>query len=83
MKYILIVYIFTFLFALSQAANSTPDGRRGVARIMGMSALSEYSNEKNSLDKRDRVTWLVCLESIIFDSEDLISVIMQVLWARS
>ncbi|KAG2199754.1 hypothetical protein INT46_007031 [Mucor plumbeus] len=57
MKYILIVYIFTFLFALSQAANSTPDGRRGVARIMGMSALSEYSNEKNSLDKRDRVTW--------------------------
>ena len=59
MKYLFIAYIITFFFALSQAANSTPDGRRGVARIMDMSALSEYNSESNSLDKRDRVTWLV------------------------
>lgn len=59
-KFILIAYICTFLFTLSQAANSTPDGRRGLARIMDMSAAFDSDN----LDKRDRVTWLVCLASI-------------------
>lgn len=83
MKYLFIAYIFTFLFTLSQAANSTPDGRRGVARIMDMSALSEYNSESNSLDKRDRVTWLVWLITIILDNEDLINIFMQVLGPRS
>lgn len=83
MNYLFIAYIFTFLFALSQAANSTPNGRRGVARIMDMSAFSEYSSESNVLDKRDRVTWLVCLASIILDSENLINRIMQVFGPRS
>ncbi|KAL9554835.1 hypothetical protein MBANPS3_002636 [Mucor bainieri] len=50
LKFLLFTYICTFLFTLSQAANSTPDGKRGLARIMDISASS-------GLDKRDKVTW--------------------------
>ncbi|KAF1800707.1 hypothetical protein FB192DRAFT_1306096 [Mucor lusitanicus] len=53
LKFLLVTYICTFLFTLSQAVNSTPDGRRGLARIMDMSATSDFNN----LEKRDRVTW--------------------------
>ncbi|KAI9481039.1 MAG: hypothetical protein EXX96DRAFT_565139 [Benjaminiella poitrasii] len=37
-----------------QAVNSTPDGRRGIARVM------DFSNDiidASAVDKRDRVTW--------------------------
>ncbi|KAL0137950.1 hypothetical protein V8B55DRAFT_1578840 [Mucor lusitanicus] len=53
LKFLLVTYICTFLFTLSQAVNSTPDGRRGLARIMDMSATSDFNN----LEKRDRVLW--------------------------
>lgn len=45
------------LFAFTQAANSTPDGKRGLARVMQVEEFQEYNN--GDLDKRDtgRGTW--------------------------
>lgn len=47
---ILFTYFFTFL-TLCQAAGTTPNGKRGVARIM------DFGDNQSPFDKRDRVTW--------------------------
>jgi hypothetical protein len=51
--------LVSMLFTVTQAANSTPDGRRGLARMMQFEELSEYNN--GGLDKRGlgRGTWYV------------------------
>lgn len=46
---ILVIYFFAFL-TLCQAAGTTADGKRGVARVM------DFGNQ-SPFDKRDRVTW--------------------------
>lgn len=49
----LVTYLFSLLFTLSQAAGTTADGKRGVARIMDFGDYEQQSN----VSKRDRVTW--------------------------
>lgn len=50
---ILVTYLFSLLIALSQAAGTTADGKRGVARIMDF---GDYE-QQGGISKRDRVTW--------------------------
>lgn len=47
---ILFTYLISFL-TLCQAAGTTADGKRGVARIM------DFGGNQTHVDKRDRVTW--------------------------
>ncbi|GAA5807384.1 hypothetical protein MFLAVUS_000745 [Mucor flavus] len=50
---ILVTYLFSLLIALSQAAGTTEDGKRAVARVMDF---GDYQ-QPGGMSKRDRVTW--------------------------
>lgn len=53
---LILSFLLCMLSTIAQAANSTPNGKRGLARVMQFAEINEYNN--NGLDKRDsRGTW--------------------------